>query len=159
MKYLLSFLILLLVIGCVKQAPLGAKDRSCNEDSDCVIDATLDPKNNCCYLCDVESISVKAKNLRDEWQSENCKGMDEEGCIIYDCYIEKQPNPVCKNKICDIKWIERQDDVPEGDISSDDCLSQGGEIVDVDPDNTSCPGDQIKLGMVWDVNCICACCK
>ena len=40
-------------------------------------------------------------------------------------------------------------DVPEGDISSDDCLSQGGKIVDVDlEDNTSCPDDR-GAGSSW----------
>jgi len=43
-------------------------------------------------------------------------------------------------------------------ISSEECRTKKGEIIDIDPKNPECPDDREFFGMVGDVNCICACC-
>lgn len=45
-------------------------------------------------------------------------------------------------------------------ISSAECRAAGGGIITLsDPEKKECPDNKIFLGMVNDVNCICACCK
>ena len=44
-------------------------------------------------------------------------------------------------------------------MSSKKCQSMGGGITEVNPESNSCPNKQEFLGMLNDVNCICACCK
>jgi len=43
-------------------------------------------------------------------------------------------------------------------ISSEDCLSQGGQIIETHG-NATCPEGMQNLGIVEDVNCMCNCCK
>ncbi len=81
-------------------------EKSCQQDSDCVIVSVRDEKDKCCDECGEEAINRSADRNRQVWRETNCLDKENHECPIWDCVAQKG-KAVCENNQCVLKLIER----------------------------------------------------
>ena len=74
----------------------------CQQNSDCGIRAKYDSDSQCCYICELEAISMIVANKEGKWYDENCK---KQICPNPICdYGNLKPTVKCLSKKCQLMW-------------------------------------------------------